>query len=107
MGMNADGNLASALLTDWYQLSMLDAYYRLGMTRTAVFEFFVRRLPCGPSKGRRLCGPPALTETRAYCAEQLARLPPSYRTLEHVLQAPVKVSQRQHRLADEVARIPH
>lgn len=35
----------SALLTDWYQLSMLDAYYRLGMEQTAVFEFFVRRLP--------------------------------------------------------------
>ncbi len=35
----------SALLTDLYQLSMLDAYYRLGMEQTAVFEFFVRRLP--------------------------------------------------------------
>jgi nicotinate phosphoribosyltransferase len=59
------------------------------------------------TKGRRLCGPPPLTEAREYCAEQLARLPPAYRTLEHVLQAPVKVSQGQHRLADEVARIPH
>ncbi|HEX7115222.1 MAG TPA: nicotinate phosphoribosyltransferase [Steroidobacter sp.] len=36
---------ASALLTDLYQLTMLDAYYRLGMEEPAVFEFFVRRLP--------------------------------------------------------------
>lgn len=34
-----------ALLTDLYQLTMLDAYYRLGMEKPAVFEFFVRRLP--------------------------------------------------------------
>jgi len=36
---------APALLTDLYQLTMLDAYYRLGMEKPAVFEFFVRRLP--------------------------------------------------------------
>jgi nicotinate phosphoribosyltransferase len=35
----------SVLLTDLYQLTMLDAYYRLGMEEPAVFEFFVRRLP--------------------------------------------------------------
>lgn len=35
----------SALLTDFYELSMLDAYYCLGMEQAAVFEFFVRRLP--------------------------------------------------------------
>jgi nicotinate phosphoribosyltransferase len=34
-----------ALLTDLYQLTMLDVYYRTGMEQTAVFEFFVRRLP--------------------------------------------------------------
>jgi nicotinate phosphoribosyltransferase len=39
---NAEG---SALLTDLYQLTMMDAYYRLAMEETAVFEFFVRRLP--------------------------------------------------------------
>lgn len=33
------------LLTDLYQLTMLQAYWRGGMTETAVFEFFVRRLP--------------------------------------------------------------
>lgn len=36
---------APALLTDLYQLTMLDAYYALGMEKPAVFEFFVRRLP--------------------------------------------------------------
>ncbi len=35
----------SALLTDLYQLTMLQSYYELGMEDTAVFEFFVRRLP--------------------------------------------------------------
>lgn len=36
---------ASALITDLYQLTMMDCYYRLGMEQSAVFEFFVRRLP--------------------------------------------------------------
>ena len=35
----------SALLTDFYQLTMLQAYADRGMNETAVFEFFVRRLP--------------------------------------------------------------
>ncbi|HSL71036.1 MAG TPA: nicotinate phosphoribosyltransferase [Longimicrobiales bacterium] len=35
----------SALLTDLYQLTMLAAYFERGMEETAVFEFFVRRLP--------------------------------------------------------------
>lgn len=35
----------SALLSDYYQFTMADAYYRLGMEEVAVFEFFVRRLP--------------------------------------------------------------
>lgn len=35
----------SPLLTDFYQLTMLDVYYRRQMNETAVFEFFVRRLP--------------------------------------------------------------
>ncbi len=35
----------SPLLTDLYQLTMLDAYYQAGMEETAVFEFFVRKLP--------------------------------------------------------------
>jgi nicotinate phosphoribosyltransferase len=36
---------ASALLTDLYQLNMLQAYLDRGETKTAVFEFFVRKLP--------------------------------------------------------------
>jgi nicotinate phosphoribosyltransferase len=36
-----------ALLTDLYQLTMLHAYVRRGMDRTAAFEFFVRDLPPG------------------------------------------------------------
>jgi nicotinate phosphoribosyltransferase len=38
---------ASALLTDLYQLTMLKSYFELGMQQTAVFEFFVRKLPPG------------------------------------------------------------
>jgi hypothetical protein len=36
---------APVLLTDLYQLTMLQAYHAAGMNDTAVFEFFVRRLP--------------------------------------------------------------
>jgi nicotinate phosphoribosyltransferase len=36
---------ASALLTDLYQLTMVQAYLESGQTDTAVFEFFVRKLP--------------------------------------------------------------
>jgi nicotinate phosphoribosyltransferase len=39
----------SPLLTDLYQLTMLQAYLEHGMTETAVFEFFVRKLP--PRRG--------------------------------------------------------
>ena len=37
-------NLGSPLLTDFYQLTMLHAYFANGMRDTAVFEFFVRKL---------------------------------------------------------------
>ena len=33
------------LLTDLYELNMVQAYLDAGMTDTAVFEFFVRKLP--------------------------------------------------------------
>ena len=36
---------STALLTDLYQLTMLQGYYEQGMEDTAVFEFFTRRLP--------------------------------------------------------------
>jgi nicotinate phosphoribosyltransferase len=38
-------NPASPLLTDLYQLNMIQAYLEHGETETAVFEFFVRKLP--------------------------------------------------------------
>jgi nicotinate phosphoribosyltransferase len=37
--------LESPLLTDLYQLTMLQGYFEAGMTDTAVFELFVRKLP--------------------------------------------------------------
>ena len=37
--------LSSPLLTDLYQLTMLQAYFERGMTGTAVFELFTRKLP--------------------------------------------------------------
>jgi len=37
--------LSSALVTDLYQLTMLNAYHAHGMSDTAVFELFVRKLP--------------------------------------------------------------
>jgi nicotinate phosphoribosyltransferase len=39
--------LSSPLVTDLYQLTMLQAYFEAGMTGTAVFELFVRKLPPG------------------------------------------------------------
>ncbi|MCF8068957.1 MAG: nicotinate phosphoribosyltransferase [Desulfobacterales bacterium] len=38
-------NFDSALLTDLYQLTMLQGYYEQEMKNEAVFEFFVRKLP--------------------------------------------------------------
>src|SRR5262249_48902535 len=40
---------SSPLLTDLYQLNMIEAYLAHGETKTAVFELFVRRLP--PRRG--------------------------------------------------------
>lgn len=35
----------SALLTDFYEIAMLQVYFQSGMNESAVFEFFVRQLP--------------------------------------------------------------
>ena len=44
--MIAESNASSsALLTDLYQLTMLQGYFDRGMAGTAVFEFFVRKFP--------------------------------------------------------------
>ena len=46
--MSLPTNLAgSALLTDLYQLTMLQGYHEAGMEEIAVFEFFVRKLRPG------------------------------------------------------------
>jgi nicotinic acid phosphoribosyltransferase len=46
--------LTSPLLTDLYQLTMLDAYRAHHMNDTAVFELFVRKLPLRrPRNARR------------------------------------------------------
>ncbi|HLF95509.1 MAG TPA: nicotinate phosphoribosyltransferase [Methylococcaceae bacterium] len=42
--MNSESSL---VLTDLYQLTMLQGYYERGMTETAAFEFFVRKLRTG------------------------------------------------------------
>ena len=36
---------SSPLLTDLYQLNMIEAYLAYGETKTAAFELFVRKLP--------------------------------------------------------------
>ena len=44
--MLSDANSSSSvLLTDLYQLTMLQSYFDERMEGTAVFEFFVRKLP--------------------------------------------------------------
>ena len=44
---NMTDRQANFLLTDLYQLAMMQAYHEAGESETAVFEFFVRRLPKG------------------------------------------------------------
>lgn len=39
------GNIGDGLLTDLYQFTMLQGYLAEGLAATAVFEFFVRKLP--------------------------------------------------------------
>lgn len=46
---NTGGGARDALLTDFYQLTMLQGYLAQGMREPAVFEFFVRKLP--PTRG--------------------------------------------------------
>jgi nicotinate phosphoribosyltransferase len=57
--------------------------------------------------GGRRTGVPSLTEIRAHCREELATLPVTLRTLEHVAYSPAKVSDRQHALVEELDRLPH
>jgi nicotinate phosphoribosyltransferase len=66
-----------------------------------------RRLLNRVMTGGRRIGTPSLTEIRAHCREELATLPVTLRTLEHVAYSPAKVSARQHALVDELDRIAH
>ena len=45
MGQKLMSDVATLLLTDLYQLNMIQAYLDHGKTQTAVFEFFVRKFP--------------------------------------------------------------
>jgi nicotinate phosphoribosyltransferase len=71
--MSAD---KAPLLTDLYQLNMLAAYLDYGLTETAVFELFVRKLP--PRRGFLMAAglEQALgyLENLAFAAEDIARL---------------------------------
>ncbi|HKQ12684.1 MAG TPA: nicotinate phosphoribosyltransferase [Steroidobacteraceae bacterium] len=57
--------------------------------------------------GRRMAHSPPLHEIRGYCKEQLATVPDTLRTLEHVAYTPAKVSDLEHALAAEVDKIAH
>src|SRR3974377_1737940 len=65
----------SLLLTDLYELSMLEAYAVHGMADTAVFELFVRKLP--PERGFLMAAgleqAVEFLETMHFTADQLAR----------------------------------
>ncbi len=68
--------LATPLLTDLYQLTMLQSYLDHGMEDTAVFEFFVRKLP--PNRNFLIAAGLAevldFLETLAFSADELAWL---------------------------------
>lgn len=63
IGDSDPGN--SLLLTDLYQLNMMQAYLERGMTAPAVFEFFVRKLP--PGRGFLMAA--GLEQALAFLAE--------------------------------------
>ncbi len=68
--------MQTALLTDLYQLNMLAAYLDHGLTDTAVFELFVRKLP--PRRGFLMAAgleqAVGYLETLAFSTEDIARL---------------------------------
>jgi len=68
---------SSILLTDLYQLTMVQAYVEQGMMDSAVFEFFVRRLP--PQRGFLMA---AGLEQVLDFLEQLRISPPELEWLE-------------------------
>ena len=63
----------SALLTDLYQINMIQAYLDHGETETAVFEFFVRMLP----RGAAFSWPPAWSRRSTFWKTSVSRRPRS------------------------------
>ncbi len=64
-GTNRARSVAGALLTDLYELTMLQGYFAQGMEETAVFEFFVRKLP----RGRNFLMAAGLEQALEYLAD--------------------------------------
>ena len=73
--------LSSPLLTDHYQLTMLQSYIDQGMEARAVFEFFVRRLPPGRNfmVAAGLAQVLDFLENLKFSPEELAWLAPRFR----------------------------
>lgn len=101
-----DRQPVSPLLTDLHQLTMLQAYWRYGLTESAVFEFFVRRMPrrrnfllaAGPGQpllvpvmhdGRRLGPAEPMSRLRERAAASLASLPERLRALDRAGKRPL------------------
>ena len=76
--MGASGSL---LLTDLYQLNMMQAYEEAGMTETAVFELFVRKLPTSRNflVAAGLAQVVAFLETAAFTSEEIDWLAAEHR----------------------------
>jgi nicotinic acid phosphoribosyltransferase len=65
--------LTSSLLTDLYHVNVIQAYLDHGDTQTAIFEFFVRKLP--PQRGILIAAGLAQTldflENLSFCSEEI------------------------------------
>ena len=72
---------AGLLLTDLYQLNMMQAYEEAGMTETAVFELFVRKLPRGRNflVAAGLAQVVAFLESAAFTDDEIAWLEAEHR----------------------------
>src|SRR6516225_12101424 len=101
---------ASALLTDFYQLNVLqglpgawrDQDGGVRVLRAQASAFSWRRDLSRCSGGRRLTPQPTLADSRARAAHSLERLPQPLRRLEPGKSAPVEVADALKQLAAEV-----
>ena len=93
----------SPLLTDLYQLMMLQGYFDRGMNQTAVFEFFVRKLP----PGRNFLVAAGLEQALDYL-EQLRFTPAEIETLSGTgrFSRPFLDSLAQFRFGGDVSAMP-